>query len=154
VAAISRGGWFVEAKAYHANPYDGHTLKDSLEQVNRIAGESEHAFVDMGYRGHNFRGSIQVHVDKRRRGRTVKSLWRWMKRRPAIESGVGDLKREHRMDRNRPKGVEGDRINAILSAVGMNFWKLLKRAANFLRQIFLWLQFCQRTSFCQIPGRI
>lgn len=154
VAATSRGGWFVGAKAYHGNPYDGHTLKDSLQQVNRVAGEPEHAFVDMGYRGHNYRGDTQVHVDKRRRGRTAKSLWRWMKRRAAIEPGIGHLKREHRMDRNRLKGVEGDRINAILSATGMNFWKLLKRAADFLRQIFLWLQFCQRTSFCQIPGKV
>jgi IS5 family transposase len=154
VAATSRGGWFVGAKAYHGNPYDGHTLKDSLLQVNRVAGEPEHAFVDMGYRGHNYRGDTQVHVDKRRRGRTAKSLWRWMKRRAAIEPGIGHLKQEHRMDRNRLKGVEGDRINAILSATGMNFWKLLKRAADFLRQIFLWLQFCQRTSFCQIPGKV
>jgi IS5 family transposase len=154
VAATSRGGWFVGAKAYHGNPYDGHTLKNSLEQVNRIAGEPEHVFVDMGYRGHNYRGDTQVHVDKRRRGRTAKSLWRWMKRRAAIEPGIGHLKREHRMDRNRLKGVEGDRINAILSAVGMNFWKLLKRAVDFLRQIFLWFQFCQRTCICQIPCKI
>jgi IS5 family transposase len=154
VAATSRGGWFVGAKAYHGNPYDGHTLKDSLQQVNRVAGEPEHAFVDMGYRGHNYRGATQVHVDKRQRGRTAKSLWRWMKRRAAIEPGIGHLKREHRMDRNRLKGVEGDRVNAILSAAGMNFWKLLKTAADFLRQIFLWLRFCQRTSFCQIPGKI
>jgi IS5 family transposase len=154
VAATSRGGWFVGAKAYHGNPYDGHTLKNSLEQVNRIAGEPEHVFVDMGYRGHNYRGDTQVHVDKRRRGRTAKSLWRWMKRRAAIEPGIGHLKREHRMDRNRLKGVEGDRINAILSAVGMNFRKLLKRAVDFLRQIFLWFQFCQRTCICQIPCKI
>lgn len=154
VAATSRGGWFVGAKAYHGNPYDGHTLKGSLEQVKRIAGEPEHVFVDMGYRGHNYRGDTQVHVDKRRRGRTAKSLWRWMKRRAAIEPGIGHLKREHRMDRNRLKGVEGDRINAILSAAGMNFLKLLKRAVDFLRQIFRWFQFCQRTSFCQISGKI
>jgi IS5 family transposase len=154
VAATSRGGWFVGAKAYHGNPYDGHTLKDSLQQVKHVAGEPEHVFVDMGYRGHNYRGDAQVYVDKRRRGRTAKSLWRWMKRRAAIEPGIGHLKREHRMDRNRLKGVEGDQINAILSATGMNFWKLLKRAADFFRQFFLWLQYCQRASFCQSFGKI
>jgi len=58
------------------------------------------------------------------------------------------------MDRNHLKGIEGDRINAILSAAGMNFWKLLKWTADFLRQISLWLQFCQRASICQIPGKI
>jgi IS5 family transposase len=150
VAATSKGGWFLGAMAVHGNPYDGHTLKQALKQVKRVIREPEHVFVDMGYRGHNYRGDTEVHVDKRRRGRTAKSLWRWMKRRAAIEPGIGHLKREHRMDRNRLKGVEGDRINAILSAAGMNFCKLLKWAADFLRQIFLWLLFCQRANISTI----
>jgi IS5 family transposase len=136
VAATSRGGWFVGAMAVHNNPYDGHTLTETLSQVERIVCSPEHAFVDMGYRGHKYSGEVKVHVDKRRRGRTAKSLWRWMKRRAAIEPGIGHLKREHRMDRNRLKGVEGDRLNAILCAVGMNFHKLLQTAAAFLHRIF------------------
>jgi IS5 family transposase len=154
VAATSKGGWFLGAMAVHHNPYDGHTLKQALKQVKRVIREPEHVFVDMGYRGHNYRGATEVHVDKRRRGRTAKSLWRWMKRRAAIEPGIGHLKREHRMDRNRLKGVEGDRINAILSAAGMNFCKLLKWAADFLRQIFLWLLFCQRANMSMILAKI
>lgn len=128
VAATSQGGWFVGAKAIHGNPYDGHTLKEALGQVERIAQSPEYAFVDMGYRGHNYEGVCEVHVDKRRRGGTARSLWKWMKRRAAIEPGIGHLKREHRMDRCRLKGIEGDQINAILSAAGMNFGKLLKAA--------------------------
>ena len=130
VAATSKGGWFVGAKALHGNPYDGHTLKAALEQVERITTTPEHAFVDMGYRGHNYEGECEVHVDKRRRGNTARSLWRWMKRRAAIEPGIGHLKREHRMDRCRLKGIEGDQFNAILSAAGMNFGKLLKAASR------------------------
>ena len=154
VAATSKGGWFLGAMAVHGNPYDGHTLKQALKQVKRVIREPEHVFVDMGYRGHNYRGDTEVHVDKRRRGRTAKSLWRWMKRRAAIEPGIGHLKREHRMDRNRLKGVEGDRINAILSAAGMNFCKLLKWAAAFLRQIILWLLFCQKANMSMILSKI
>ena len=146
VAATSKGGWFLGAMAIHGNPYDGHTLKQALRQVKRVIREPEHAFVDMGYRGHNYKGDTEVHVDKRRRGRTAKSLWRWMKRRAAIEPGIGHLKREHRMDRNRLQGMDGDRINAILSAAGMNFYKLLRWAADFLRQFILWLLFCQRAN--------
>ena len=145
VAATSRGGWFVGAMALHGNPYDGHTLSDSLKQVDRISGKPDHVFVDMGYRGHGYKGKAKVHVDKRNRGRTAKSLWRWMKRRAAIEPGIGHLKREHRMDRNRLKGKEGDRFNAILSAAGMNFSKLVRWLTNFLRLIFYWLFECQRT---------
>jgi IS5 family transposase len=150
VAATSRGGWFVGAMAVHDNPYDGHTLKDALRQVERIAQRPKHAFVDMGYRGHGYAGEVEVHVDKRNRGKTAKSLWRWMKRRAAVEPGIGHLKREHRMDRNRLKGILGDCINAILSAAGMNFSKLLRYAADFLRQIYFGLLFCQRTNTVEV----
>jgi transposase, IS5 family len=136
VAATSRGGWFVGAMAMHGNPYDGHTLADTLSQVNRLAKEPLHVFVDRGYRGHDYKGDIEVHVDKVRRGKTAKSLWRWMKRRAAVEPGIGHLKREHRMDRNRLKGTDGDKVNAILSAAGMNFRKLLKWAAHIFTLIF------------------
>jgi IS5 family transposase len=150
IAATSRGGWFVGARAVHGNPYDGHTLKDALDQIERIARRPEHAFVDMGYRGHGYGGEVEVHVDKRRRGRTAKSLWRWMKRRAAIEPGIGHLKREHRMDRNRLKGIEGDRINAVLSAAGMNFRKLLRWVASLLYQIYAWFLSCQRAWTCEV----
>lgn len=54
VAATSKGGWFVGAKALHGNPYDGHTLSEALEQVERLVESPEHVFVDRGYRGHNY----------------------------------------------------------------------------------------------------
>jgi transposase, IS5 family len=59
-----------------------------------------------------------------------------MKRRAAVEPEIGLQKRVHRMDRNRLKGILGDCPNAILSAAGMNFRKLLRLAAAFLRQNF------------------
>ena len=56
-----------------------------------------------------------------------------MKRRAAVEPSIGHLKSEHRLERNRLKGVEGNAINAVLSVAAMNFHKLL---GAFLR-IFL-----------------
>jgi IS5 family transposase len=137
VAATSRGGWFVGALAFSGNPYDGHTLADTLKQVTRLSRTPECVYVDRGYRGHGYDGDCRVYVDKVRRGRTARSVWRWMKRRAAIEPGIGYLKQEHRMDRNRLKGVAGDRINAILSAAGMNFRKLLRFLADFLCLFYL-----------------
>lgn len=131
VATTSRGCWFVGALAVHGNPYDGHTLSKTLEQVERIAKKPNRAFVDRGYRGHDYNGDIEVYVDKVRRGRTPKRLWRWMKRRAAVEPSIGHLKQEHRMDRNRLKGKKGDRINVILSAAGMNISKLLRWLADY-----------------------
>ncbi|MDC0308935.1 hypothetical protein OAL38_00660 [bacterium] len=36
VGTSSRGGWHVAAQAHPGNPYDGHTLKETLEQVGRL----------------------------------------------------------------------------------------------------------------------
>ena len=47
------------------------------------------------------------------------------KRRAAVEPSIGHLKSEHRLERNGLKGVEGNAINAVLSAAAMNFHKLL-----------------------------
>ena len=131
VAATSRGGWIVGAQAMHGAPYDGHTLAGTLEQVARLAVTPKQVFVDRGYRGHDYTGPAAVHVDKVRRGLTPRSVWRWMKRRAAIEPSIGHLKQEHRMDRNRLKGALGDSLNALLAGAGLNFKKLLAHAAVF-----------------------
>jgi len=148
VAATSRGGWLVGALALTGNPYDGHTLAATLAQVERLGRVPEQAFVDQGYRGHDYAGPVQVHVDRKRRGAIARRLWRWMKRRAAVEPAIGHLKQEHRMDRCRLWGPQGDAFNAILGAAGMNFRKLLAHAAVFLRLWpalgDLWLALCQR----------
>lgn len=136
VATTSRGCWFVGALAFHGNPYDGHTLQKTLDQVAELAKTPDHVFVDRGYRGHDYSGDAVVHVDKQRRGKTPKSLWKWMKRRAAVEPSIGHLKQDHRMDRCRLKGCIGDQINAILSAVGMNFMKLMRFIEEIL--LFFW----------------
>jgi IS5 family transposase len=126
VAVSSRGGWFVGAKSFTGNPYDGHTLAEQMKQVDHLIGAKvSEVHVDMGYRGHDYDGEAAVHIDKRRRGRTSRALWRWMKRRAAVEPSIGHLKSEHRLEHNRLKGVAGDAINAILAAAAMNFHKLL-----------------------------
>jgi len=127
VAVSSRGGWFVGAKSLTGNPYDGRTLSEQMKQVNNLIGDIvREVHVDMGYRGHDYVGNATIYVDKRRRGRTPKTLWKRMKRRAAVEPSIGHLKNEHRLERNRLKGVAGDAINAILSAAAMNFQKLLR----------------------------
>ena len=144
VAVTSRGGWLVGAKSFTANPYDGHTLAAQMQQLEGTIGDRvSEVHVDMGYRGHDYQGKATVHVDKRRRGRTPRPLWRWMKRRAAVEPSIGHLKLEHRLERNRLKGVAGDAINAVLAAAAMNFHKLLGAFwRNFLSGLLgIWSQF-------------
>lgn len=140
LAATSKGGWLLAAQAHHGNPYDGHTLTATLEQLGRLTGAVPgDVFVDMGYRGHGYEGTSVVHVDKKRRGRISKSTWKWMKRRSAIEPTIGHLKSSKRLDRNRFKGSLGDKLNVILSAAGMNLHKIMKALASTPRSLALFL---------------
>jgi IS5 family transposase len=140
VAVSSRGGWFVGAKSFTGSPYDGHTLAAQMKQVDHLIGDRvSEVHVDMGYRGHNYSGAATVHIDKRRRGRTSRALWRWMKRRAAVEPSIGHLKSEHRLERNRLKGVEGDVMNAILAAAAMNFHKLLGACTRIFLRCLAWI---------------
>ena len=50
VAVSSRGGWFVGAKSFTANPYDGHTPAAQMKQVESlIANQISAVYVDMGH---------------------------------------------------------------------------------------------------------
>ena len=137
VAVTSEAGWILGALSLEGNPYDGHTLTPQLVQVNRIVGEKvKEAYVDMGYKGHGHEGPETVYVDKKRRGATPKRLWKRMKRRAAVEPTIGHLKSEHRLERNRLKGVLGNALNALLSAAAMNFGKLLGAVLRFWLQMW------------------
>ena len=138
VAVSSQGGWFVGTKSFTGNPYDGHTLATQMKQVEKLLGTPvKEVHVDMGYRGHDYKGKVTIHVDKRQRGRTPQSLWRRMKHRAAVEPSIGHLKAEHRLERNRLKGVAGNAVNAVLSAAAMNFQKLMRAVPGLvMRRIF------------------
>ena len=149
VATTSKGGWHVGAMSCPGNPHDGHTLGAALEQVTRIAGRApSQVFIDMGYRGHGCpqgEGHPEIHIDKKRRGKIARRLWKWMKRRAAVEPGIGHLKHGHRLERNRLWGEQGDMANAILSAAGMNFRKLLKHAGALLSAVLAVLEYLAGT---------
>ena len=96
----------MAARALEGNPYDGHTLQSTMDRIVATSGvEPEHVYCDMNYRGHDYEGECEIHVGRRRRGSIAKTLWRWMKRRAAIEPSIGHLKEERRMERCRLKGT-------------------------------------------------
>jgi transposase, IS5 family len=132
-----RGGQFVlHVKALHGNPYDGHTLGSAVADVTRNTGVGvKRIHVDKGYRGHDHANRFRVWISGQVR-RTTAAIKREMKRRAAIEPIIGHLKAEHRMGRNYLKGKDGDRINALLAAIGFNFHLLTRWLAELLRAIF------------------
>ena len=138
IATTSKGGWLLGALCVPGNPYDGHTLKAQMEQVERLYIKKEHlktVHVDMGYRGHDYAGQAEVLVDRRGRGSIPKRIWRWMKRRAAVEPTIGHLKSSYRLERNRLNGALGDSLNALFSAAAMNFKKLLRFFLAWLLQL-------------------
>ena len=60
---------------------------------------------------------------------------REMGRRSAVEPVIGQLKAEHRMDRNDLARRSGDTANAVLAAAGYNFRLLIRWLKFLLRQI-------------------
>jgi IS5 family transposase len=128
VATTNESNWVVGVKALHGNPYDGHTLDQAIEQVERVTGRVvKEVFVDRGYRGNDYAGDGEVYITGNR-GKTKAgpALRRRKKRRSAVEPKIGHLKSDNRMGRNFLKGIEGDKINALLAGVGANLRKLLK----------------------------
>nr|EMN20091.1 transposase DDE domain protein [Leptospira santarosai serovar Arenal str. MAVJ 401]EMN20996.1 transposase DDE domain protein [Leptospira santarosai serovar Arenal str. MAVJ 401] len=69
---------------------------------------------------------VRVHLSNKSRKNMTRWERMWMNRRSAIEPVISHLKYDHNMIRNFLKGKEGDRINAILSAAGFNFSKLIR----------------------------
>ena len=52
VVATSKHGWVVGIDALHGNPYDGHTLKAAIDQMEKLVGaRPKEIFADRGYRG-------------------------------------------------------------------------------------------------------
>ena len=129
IAVSGRGNFVLGVKSFHGNPYDGHTLDQTVVELRKLSPETSKIFVDLGYTGHNFKEKGKVFTAK-----TKKTLSnddkKMQKRRSAIEPIIGHLKNFGRMGRNYLKGVVGDIVNPLISAVGLN----LRRIANILKE--------------------
>ena len=138
VASTNRGNWMVAARMLPDNPYDGHTLAETLSVVERITSVGlTDVYVDKGYRGHGYAGATNIHVAGAAYANRSRSERRRRRRRSAIEPKIGHLKSDHRMDRCFLAGLAGDAINAVLAAAGSNLRKLLRRlAAALMRWLY------------------
>ena len=118
----------LHAKALPDNPYDGHTLREVMEDTQKLTGcEIERGYVDKGYRGHDTENPRRVFVSGQKRG-VFGVIKRELRRRSAIEPVIGHMKAEGHLGRCYLKGRAGDAANAILSAVG------------YFRRILAWLR--------------
>ncbi len=145
VATTNRSNWIVASALMEGNPYDGHTLSDTLTTVERVTGVAvADAYVDKGYRGHGYTGGAAVHIAGQRKKNTTRAERKRRRRRSAIEPKIGHLKSDHRMGRCFLARLCGDAINAVLAAAGSNLRKLLgllrRKAGRFVVALIRWLE--------------
>jgi IS5 family transposase len=124
VATTLDEGFVVGMRSFPGNPYDGHTLRQALEQVEILTDQHpDLAVVDRGYRGHGVEAT-RVLISGTRRGLTPK-LIADLRRRSAIEAEIGHMKTDGRLSRSPLKGTIGDALFAVLCGCGHNIRKIL-----------------------------
>ena len=143
VATTNRSNWIVASALMEGNPYDGHTLSETLAKIENVTGVAvTDAYVDKGYRGHGHTGGAAVHIAGQRKKNTTRTERKRRRRRSAIEPKIGHLKSDHRMGRCFLAKLCGDAINAVLAAAGSNMRKLLgllrRRAGRFVCALIHW----------------
>ncbi|BAO83026.1 transposase and inactivated derivatives, IS5 family [Serpentinimonas maccroryi] len=148
IASTAQHNLIVGAKAFHGNPYDGHTLAPQLEQaailMQDTGSKPSTAVVDLGYRGVDADNPDVRIVHRGKSKRLTQAERELLKRRQAIEPIIGHLKQDHGMGRCHLKGELGDRLHAVLCAAGYNIKWLLRMIAQkgvaFLGSLFLCLR--------------
>ena len=117
------------------DPRDGHTLKEVIEETEALTGrEIERVYVDKGYVGHDAPKPYRVYRSGQKRG-VHGQIKKELRRRSAIEPVIGHCKMDGHLGRNFLHGRLGDRINAVMSAVGYNLRLILKWLRKLLRKI-------------------
>lgn len=142
-------GFILGAAAFHGNPYDGHTLKESIELAEKMTETKiRTVFVDRGYKGHDLNpeeNNQTVWFSRQRRGVT-KAIRKKIMRRQAIEPHFGHMKTEGKLGRCRLWGKAGDEAHAILVAAGYNLKLILNHLKEILLPIFWLLFLSEQTS--------
>ena len=151
--ACSPGGQFVlHAAALPGNPYDGHTLRAAIEDTQHLIGrEIERVYVDKGYRGHDAPWPRRVFISGQKRG-VFGIIKRELRRRSAVEPLIGHMKEQGHLGRCYLKGCAGDAANAILTAAGYNFRRILAWLRILLRLILHALMVRQLGQTTLIPA--
>ena len=131
--ATTQGSHFVIGmQALAGNPYDGHTLRGQVEQVERLTGQRpRRCVVDQGYRGHGIEATDMEVLVSRQRRLLPRALKRALRRRNAIEPIIGHMKEDGWLGRNHLKGEIGDKLNALLCGVGQNLRAILRHLRIF-----------------------
>lgn len=160
IASTLEHNLVVGAKAFHGNPFDGHTLNEQISQAAKLMKATQarprSVYVDLGYRGVD-KANAGVGIWHRGKFKQMTPYEKTMlKRRQAIEPIIGHLKQDCRMGRCHLKGELGDKLHAVLCAAGYNIRWLLRAIAQqglgFLWSLLLRLNWVTSTASRMMSG--
>ena len=133
IALLAESKVIVGIKSYAGNPHDSKTLAKTLSEAESHSGRAYgRVVVDKGYAGHNLKNKEVIQPgDRQKRSKSARKRYKAScRRRCGIEGIISHLKSDHRMGLNYLKGVEGDEMNALLSAIGFNLTLLLRELSS------------------------
>lgn len=135
----SEGGIILGAKSFR-NEYDGHTIEESLRQVECLTGKRIRNLAgDRGYRGRKEINGTRILIPDVPKAKdsyyTRRKKHRLFCKRAGIEPTIGHLKSDHRLGRNFYKGVFGDAVNVLLAAAAYNFKRAMRLLLRLVQKI-------------------
>jgi IS5 family transposase len=140
LVTTSKDSFVLAAASLPGNAYDGHTLKQCMDQAKRTCGvTASQVFVDKGYKGDGCNTyECKVFVSGAKRDITP-ALRKRLKRRSAIEPVIWHMEPDSRLAQNFLKGSNGDAVNALPCACAHNLRKVLNRLRLLCAQMAIGL---------------
>ena len=131
-------GLVVGMRSMPGNPWDGHTLDETLEQVSILTNaKPKTVIVDKGYQGVKIDGVEILRSVQRLVTGKMKAM---ITRRSAIEQSIGHTNMDGKLSRNQLKGALGDALHAVMCGTGHNKSQLLRNLRLLCAQFGVELQ--------------
>ncbi len=141
--SVDKNGFVVTHTEYDSNVGDSTTLEEAVSDWEAATGRlPKNLAADRGYHMGEYPQKVREveRIAIPRTGSTKhkdadrKYYRRLQRKRASIEPVISHLKQDHRMDRCRYKGFEGDRINVSLAVTAWNARKWMRQITNETRQ--------------------
>jgi IS5 family transposase len=141
--SVDKNGFVVTHTEYDSNVGDSTTLEEAVFDWEAATGRlPENLAADRGYHMGEYPAKVREieRVAIPRTGSTKhkdadrKYFRRLQRKRASIEPVISHLKQDHRMDRCRYRGFDGDRINVSLAVTAWNARKWMRQVTNETRQ--------------------
>lgn len=141
--SVDRNGFVVDHQEYDYNVGDNTTIDQAVSGWEAAIGQVPEEFAaDRSYHTAEYSEMVK-RVNRIAIPRTGKKkhpdsdkhhFKRLQRKRASIEPIISHLKSDHRMNRSRYKGFDGDRINVTLAATAWNARKWMKQLARERRE--------------------